>query len=79
MGWSHGQTLDAGNVARFEAAKGAAQQNPSVIEAAAKLSNASTPQEKAVAMAEFRFLARKAILEYDPSLSGMLDKIFPAN
>lgn len=69
--------LPAGGKEKLEAARSKAQSTPAVKAAAAAMKSAKTPEERDVARAGFQEAMRAAVLQIDPSLEEMLDKMRP--
>lgn len=62
---------------KLMAAREKAKENPAVKAAEAKLKDAKTPEERRNARGELREAMHKAMLEADPSLAPILEKIRP--
>lgn len=70
-------SLSAGEKDRLEAARAKVRDVPAVKAAAAEMKLAGTPGERDAARRKFQEAMRAAVLEVDPSLKGVLDKMKP--
>lgn len=70
-------SLSDGERERLEAARAKAKDMPEVKAAAEEMKSAGTPEERDAARRKFQEAMRSAVLEVDPSLKGILDKMKP--
>jgi hypothetical protein len=70
-------SLSDGERERLEAARAKAKDMPEVKAAAEALKSADTPEVRDAARRKFQESMRSAVLEIDPSLEGILDKMKP--
>lgn len=69
--------LTDGEKEKLEAAREKAKGSPAVAEAGEAMKAAKTPEEREAARSKFHNAMRAAVLEIDPSLEGVLEKIKP--
>lgn len=70
-------SLSDGERERLEAARAKAKEMPEVKAAAEGMKSATTPEERDAGRRKFQEAMRSAVLQVDPSLEGVLDKMKP--
>lgn len=70
-------SLSPGEKEKLEAARAKAKEVPAVQAALEGMKSAGTPEERDAARRKFHEAMRSALLEIDPSLEGVLDKMKP--
>lgn len=70
-------SLSEGERERLEAARAKAKDMPEVKAAAEGMKSATSPEERDAARRKFQEAMRSAVLEVDPSLEGVLEKMKP--
>lgn len=70
-------SLTDGEKEKLAAARETAKNSPAVTEAAEAMKTSKTPEEREAARSKFHEAMRAAVLEIDPSLEGLLEKIKP--